>query len=109
MHVLDQCCKGDSTQMSNVSVWVQGIKPKALERVHGPELRGLIETCIAHEPQQRPQARMLLKHPFFESLRAVRPMGLAPISSCTLPVHLKLQCMMGRGMIACLAGCLRLT
>lgn len=47
----------------------QGIKPQALQRVMGEQLRALIEQCIAFNPQDRPEARKLLKHPFFESLR----------------------------------------
>ncbi len=45
--------------------------PQALQRVLGVELRQLIELCIAHDAHQRPEARQLLKHPFFESLRNV--------------------------------------
>lgn len=45
-----------------------GIKPLALQRVCG-ELRGIIELCIAHDPKDRPEARALLKHSFFDCLR----------------------------------------
>lgn len=58
---------------SRTSAWPQGVKPQALSRVRSNELRALIELCIAHDPDHRPQARQLLKHPFFESLRLVRP------------------------------------
>ena len=50
----------------------KGIKPQALERVKGEELRQLINLCIEHDPSIRPGARALLKHPFFDSLRMVR-------------------------------------
>ncbi len=50
----------------------QGVKPKALERVTSAPLRALIEQCIAHDPQDRPDARHLLKCPWFDSTRMVR-------------------------------------
>ena len=52
---------------------LQGIPPQALSRVRGDELRRLIELCITHDPTVRPAARVLLKHPFFESLRLELP------------------------------------
>lgn len=48
----------------------QGIKPAALQQVTG-ELREMIELCIAHDPTRRPEARQLVKHPFFDSIRGV--------------------------------------
>lgn len=50
---------------------VQGVKPQALQRVMSEQLRAVIELCIAHDPKQRPEARDLLKHPFFAQLRNV--------------------------------------
>jgi len=46
-----------------------GVKPQALQRVRGDQLRELIELCIAHDAGDRPEARQLLKHPFFDSLK----------------------------------------
>lgn len=54
----------------------QGVKPQALGRVRSDELRALIEQCIAHDPEERPSARKLLKHSFFESLRMVGVAGV---------------------------------
>ncbi|GLC59589.1 hypothetical protein PLESTB_001503500 [Pleodorina starrii] len=48
----------------------QGIHPGGLGKVQNTELREFIELCIQHDPNQRPEARQLLKHPFFESIRA---------------------------------------
>ncbi|EFJ40151.1 hypothetical protein VOLCADRAFT_78105, partial [Volvox carteri f. nagariensis] len=48
----------------------QGIHPSGLAKVQNTELREFIELCIQHDPNQRPEARQLLKHPFFESIRA---------------------------------------
>ncbi|GFR39677.1 hypothetical protein Agub_g149 [Astrephomene gubernaculifera] len=48
----------------------QGIHPGGLTKVQNAELREFIELCIQHDPNQRPEARQLLKHPFFESIRA---------------------------------------
>ncbi|GIL65885.1 hypothetical protein Vafri_19522 [Volvox africanus] len=48
----------------------QGIHPSGLAKVQNTELRAFIELCIQHDPNQRPEARQLLKHPFFESIRA---------------------------------------
>ncbi|KAG2448511.1 hypothetical protein HYH02_006402 [Chlamydomonas schloesseri] len=48
----------------------QGIHPGGLAKVEGQNLREFIQVCIQHDPNQRPEARQLLKHPFFESIRA---------------------------------------
>ncbi|PNH04167.1 putative serine/threonine-protein kinase [Tetrabaena socialis] len=48
----------------------QGILPGGVSKVQNTELREFMELCIQHDPNQRPEARQLLKHPFFESLRA---------------------------------------
>ncbi|MEW5312330.1 MAG: hypothetical protein WDW38_003972 [Sanguina aurantia] len=45
----------------------QGIAPAGLAKVKNPELHSFISTCICHDPQRRPNARELLKHPFFDS------------------------------------------
>jgi serine/threonine protein kinase len=48
----------------------QGIPPAGLGRVQSGELRSFIQICIQFDPTQRPGALALLKHPFFDSLRA---------------------------------------
>lgn len=47
----------------------KGIQPAGLNNVKTPELRQFIELCIDHDSQKRPEARQLLKHPFFDSIR----------------------------------------
>ncbi|KAG2495563.1 hypothetical protein HYH03_006163 [Edaphochlamys debaryana] len=47
----------------------QGIHPGGLSKVANKELREFIQLCIQHDPNLRPEARQLLKHPFFESIR----------------------------------------
>ncbi len=47
----------------------QGFHPAGLSKVENAELREFIEVCIQHDPNLRPEARQLLKHPFFESIR----------------------------------------
>eukprot|EP00201_Polytomella_parva_P011243 CAMPEP_0175061828 /NCGR_PEP_ID=MMETSP0052_2-20121109/13808_1 /TAXON_ID=51329 ORGANISM="Polytomella parva, Strain SAG 63-3" /NCGR_SAMPLE_ID=MMETSP0052_2 /ASSEMBLY_ACC=CAM_ASM_000194 /LENGTH=793 /DNA_ID=CAMNT_0016327739 /DNA_START=103 /DNA_END=2481 /DNA_ORIENTATION=- len=47
-----------------------GIHPAGLTKVENKELREFIEVCIQHDSNQRPLARQLLKHAFFESIRA---------------------------------------
>jgi serine/threonine protein kinase len=49
-----------------------GVLPEGLEKVADAELRPFIELCIMHDPEQRPESRVLLKHPFFESIRTGR-------------------------------------
>ncbi|KAG1675166.1 hypothetical protein FOA52_003389 [Chlamydomonas sp. UWO 241] len=46
-----------------------GIPPQGLERVSCDELRNFIIECISHDAAQRPEARQLLKHPFFACMR----------------------------------------
>uniref|UniRef100_A0A7S0S189 non-specific serine/threonine protein kinase n=1 Tax=Chlamydomonas leiostraca TaxID=1034604 RepID=A0A7S0S189_9CHLO len=46
-----------------------GIKPAGLAKVPQPELATFIELCINQDPDARPEARQLLKHPYFESIR----------------------------------------
>jgi len=46
-----------------------GVLPSGLDKVENQELRQFIELCISHDPELRPESRMLLKHPFFESIR----------------------------------------
>ncbi|KAG2495564.1 hypothetical protein HYH03_006164 [Edaphochlamys debaryana] len=48
----------------------QGIPPACLERIASAEMREFIQLCIQPDPHQRPEGRQLLKHPFFESIRA---------------------------------------
>eukprot|EP00210_Caulerpa_lentillifera_P001084 g1045.t1 len=47
----------------------QGVYPASFQKIKHPELKEFIELCIAHEPCQRPEARQLLKHRFFNSIR----------------------------------------
>lgn len=46
------------------------MRPAGLDKVQNQELRDFIMLCIQHNPEARPEARKLLKHPFFESIRA---------------------------------------
>jgi serine/threonine protein kinase len=50
----------------------QGAPPAGLEAVQNQELRQFIELCIQHDAEARPEARQLLKSPFFESIRTGR-------------------------------------
>mmetsp|Transcript_12386 Transcript_12386/g.33788 ORF Transcript_12386/g.33788 Transcript_12386/m.33788 type:complete len:565 (+) Transcript_12386:69-1763(+) len=52
----------------------QGIPPMGVEKIQDIELREFVELCIRHDPEQRPEARQLLKHPFFDAVRD--PMSL---------------------------------
>ncbi|GIL76292.1 hypothetical protein Vretimale_5827 [Volvox reticuliferus] len=45
-----------------------GVPPASLVRVN-PDLREFISLCIAHNPDDRPSARELLKHPYLEAVR----------------------------------------
>ena len=47
----------------------QGVYPASIDKIRTKELREFIELCIAFEPLARPEARKLLKHPFFDSIR----------------------------------------
>jgi len=49
----------------------QGVKPLSLQRVQDEGLRRLVQLCTSYDPKDRPEARVLLKHPFFENLRQV--------------------------------------
>ncbi|KAI8467307.1 MAG: WNK protein kinase, partial [Monoraphidium minutum] len=48
----------------------QGIHPVGLDKVAHQELQDFIKLCIGHNSDARPEARQLLKHPFFDSIRA---------------------------------------
>jgi hypothetical protein len=50
----------------------QGLHPEGLDKVPRSELRDFIEVCINHDADARPEARQLLKHPFFDSVRACK-------------------------------------
>jgi len=54
---------------------VSGIPPKGLEKVTCKELHDFIMLCITHDPIARPEARKLLKHPFFEEVRSCAGIG----------------------------------
>lgn len=47
----------------------QGVFPESIQKIRTEELRKFIELCIAYDPDQRPEARKLLKHPFFDDVR----------------------------------------
>jgi serine/threonine protein kinase len=49
---------------------VQGIRPAGLEKVPTQELAHFIHTCIESNRHRRPGARQLLKHPYFNTIRA---------------------------------------
>jgi len=51
-----------------------GVRPQGLQKVASPELAEFINICIANRPQ-RPRARQLLKHPYFDTVRQ----SLAPL------------------------------
>ena len=59
---------------------LQGIRPAALQRVRQPGLAELISVCIAPRGE-RPEAKKLLKHPYFSSIREVCSPGLC----CVFP------------------------
>ena len=48
-----------------------GMPPAGLDKVSCEELKTFISTCICHDPSKRPEARQLLKHPFFDCMRCV--------------------------------------
>ncbi len=47
----------------------QGIPPQGLATVENEELKSFISYCICPDPNKRPEARQLLKHPFFDCIR----------------------------------------
>ncbi len=59
----------DSTLSPPALAAHQGAPPAGLEAVQNQELRQFIELCIQHDAEARPEARQLLKSPFFESIR----------------------------------------
>ncbi|GLI60599.1 hypothetical protein VaNZ11_002772 [Volvox africanus] len=62
----------------------QGIPPASVEKLASAELRDFIMLCLSHDPSRRPEARQLLKHPFFEAIRAAP----SHINSCGTPPKL---------------------
>eukprot|EP00803_Ostreobium_quekettii_P008890 evm.model.scf_1961.2 EVM.evm.TU.scf_1961.2 scf_1961:21805-28567(-) len=46
-----------------------GRLPQALFKVDDLDARDLIEMCISHDPEERPESKHLLGHPFFDSLQ----------------------------------------
>ncbi|EFJ40152.1 hypothetical protein VOLCADRAFT_69922, partial [Volvox carteri f. nagariensis] len=45
----------------------QGIPPASVDKLTSTELRDFVMLCLCHDPSRRPEARQLLKHPFFEA------------------------------------------
>lgn len=66
----------------------QGLLPDGLAKVTSTTLRTFISECIRHDPQQRPSARSLLKHPYFDSIR----------------MELDLHCCLSRGITPAASG-----
>eukprot|EP00887_Chlorella_sp_A99_P002566 scaffold6.g2566.t1 len=58
-------CKNAAQIYRKVSL---GIRPKSLQEVSSQELAELINLCISR-PEERPESRQLLKHPYFNSVR----------------------------------------
>ena len=60
----------------------QGIRPAALQKVTSQDLAEFISVCIS-PIAQRPHARQLLKHSFFDSIRCCRSalqLGMASLA-----------------------------
>ena len=55
-------------QWLNHTASVQGIRPQGLQRVTCRELQTVISLCISPRAE-RPRARQLLKHPYFDTIR----------------------------------------
>jgi len=51
----------------------EGVPPQALEKIEDQDTRNFIEMCIRYEHKTRPSARQLVKHKFFDSVRAPSP------------------------------------
>ena len=66
---------------------VQGVRPASLQRVSSQDLAEFISRCIA-PIQERPHARQLLKHPYFDSVRqnvGALKLGLCPLAPLGAP------------------------
>eukprot|EP00803_Ostreobium_quekettii_P005792 evm.model.scf_236.5 EVM.evm.TU.scf_236.5 scf_236:81892-88375(+) len=51
----------------------EGVPPQALQKIEDQETRDFIEMCIRYDHKTRPSARQLVKHRFFDSVRAPSP------------------------------------
>lgn len=60
---------------------LQGIRPAALQKVVSQDLAEFVSLCIC-PIGERPHARQLLKHPYFDSIR--QNMGALKLGMCTL-------------------------
>ncbi|GAB4823146.1 hypothetical protein N2152v2_010192 [Parachlorella kessleri] len=60
-------CKNPAQIYRKVSL---GVRPAGLQKVTSQDLADFINLCIASR-EQRPRARMLLKHPYFDSIRPI--------------------------------------
>lgn len=54
-------------------VLLQGIAPQGLQKIQDEELKAFVMMCINHDADERPEARQLLKHPFFDCIRTPTP------------------------------------
>ncbi|CAD7703197.1 unnamed protein product [Ostreobium quekettii] len=59
-------CKNRAQIFRHVSM---GIHPASLKKIDDRECQEFIELCINHFHERRPQARQLVKHPFFDDIR----------------------------------------
>jgi len=64
-----------------------GVPPQGLSKVTLPAVKSLIEVCIRFDPEARPSARDLIKHPWFDSIRAESSSLLLAIEHSPSPRH----------------------
>lgn len=64
---------------------MQGIRPQALSRVQSKDLADCISYCI-QPPSQRPRSRVVLKHHYFDSIRAEHASVKLRAEALCLPV-----------------------
>lgn len=81
-------CKNTAEVMDNLQ---KGVFPAALYKIHDVDARDLIEQCIAQDPADRPTAKDLMEHSFFDSL------GAATSSSGALTNRSFLTCYLNTG------------
>jgi len=59
-------CRNPAQIFKKVS---SGVPPQGLAKIQDDELREFVQLCIQPNAAQRPEARQLLKHPFFDCIR----------------------------------------